>query len=178
MQPETFSKAGHPAATAAVCLRAAAADDLDAVNRVVQQSVDTWRLPVRVRRLTAPSLNYSRSDLAHMDLVLALDPGATRVVWWPSRTPAPQTRRRVESALLLHGLYVTPDEQHRGIGTRLLDAALRAAVSRGLGGVVVRAWRDAEGFFTARGFRRLGCRRRRRTRSRADCGDRWRERGA
>jgi len=59
------------------------------------------------------------------------------------------------SGLLLHGLYVDPAHQHRGVGGRLLDAAAGAARALGLDGVLVKAQADASGFFEARGLQRL-----------------------
>ncbi|HEY9097864.1 MAG TPA: GNAT family N-acetyltransferase [Thiobacillus sp.] len=60
-----------------------------------------------------------------------------------------------QRGLLLHGLYVDPDHQHRGVGGQLLDAASAAARIQGLDGVLVKAQGDAKGFFEALGLQRL-----------------------
>ena len=58
-------------------------------------------------------------------------------------------------ALLLHGLYVRAAQHRRGIGSRLLAAAERAAEQGGFDGLLVKAQPEAEGFFAARGLHRL-----------------------
>ena len=59
------------------------------------------------------------------------------------------------SGLLLHGIYVIPARHRTGIGSRLLDAAVQAAHQGGFDGLLVKAHADAQGFFAARGMRRL-----------------------
>jgi GNAT superfamily N-acetyltransferase len=130
-------------------------DDLDEINAVIERAVRTWQLPERVKRLTLPSYRYSQHDLDHLHLVLAEDAGRAVLgvaAWEPADTgDAPAGR----SALLLHGLYVDPDRQRRGTGSRLLDAALAAATDQGFDGLLVKARPEAEGFFLARGLERL-----------------------
>ena len=60
-----------------------------------------------------------------------------------------------QTGLLLHGLYVDPDRQRAGAGSRLLDTALAAAREQGSNGLLVKAQPEAEGFFLARGLERL-----------------------
>jgi GNAT superfamily N-acetyltransferase len=55
-------------------------------------------------------------------------------------------------ALLLHGLYVIPRWQGCGTGTRLLEFVQSRAAAHGFDGIVLRAWRESEAFFRARGF--------------------------
>lgn len=139
----------------AVTLRPAAPADLDAVNAVIERAVMTWNLPERVKRLTLPSYRYQPHDLDHLRILVAED--ASRAVvgvaaWEPAAArdlPAGKT------GLLLHGLYVDPDRQRAGAGSRLLDAALAAAREQGFDGLLVKARPEAEGFFLARGLRPL-----------------------
>jgi GNAT superfamily N-acetyltransferase len=129
--------------------------DLDAANAVIEAAIMTWTLPQRVKRLSLPSYRYTPHDLAHLRLIGAKDPDGTLVgvaAWEPAspeETP-PGTR-----GLLLHGIYVAPERHGEGIGSRLLDAALRAARETGADGLLVKASPDAQGFFRARGLRRL-----------------------
>ena len=57
--------------------------------------------------------------------------------------------------LLLHGLYVHPDYQHRGIGSALLQQAMEAADSTEYDGLLVKAQAQAADYFAAQGFDRL-----------------------
>jgi len=56
----------------------------------------------------------------------------------------------------LDRLYVNADWQSRGVGGRLLEAAVAEAKQRGLKELHTEASLTAQGFFTRRGFRSLG----------------------
>lgn len=131
-----------PAAAARV--RPAGADDLAALNGVVERAVMTWRMAERVKRLSLPSYRYHARDLDHLHLVVAEDPlhAIVGVAAWEPATPRdlPDGRR----GLLLHGLYV--------------DAATVAARTAGYDGVLVKAQADARGFFAGRGLHPLPAR--------------------
>lgn len=137
---------------AAIWLRPTTPADLDAVYAVIERAVITWNLPERVKRLTLPSYRYQPHDLDHLRIVVAED--ASRAVvgvaaWEPAAArdlPAGKT------GLLVHGLYVDPDRQRAGAGSRLLDTALAAAREQGFDGLLVKARPEAEGFFLARGL--------------------------
>jgi GNAT superfamily N-acetyltransferase len=60
-----------------------------------------------------------------------------------------------KTGLLLHGLYVDPQRQRTGVGSRLLEAAVSAAGEQGFDGLLVKARPEAEGFFLARGLTQL-----------------------
>lgn len=53
---------------------------------------------------------------------------------------------------LLHGLYVHPSHQGRGLGTRLLDAVHDEMRRRGHLKAVARVQKTATGFFRSRGY--------------------------
>jgi N-acetylglutamate synthase-like GNAT family acetyltransferase len=141
--------------TTAFHLRQANADDLPAINAVVECAIATWQLPERVKRLSLPSYRYHAHDLVHLHLVVAEDADHALVgvsAWEPAN---PRDLPSGKTGLLLHGLYVDPAHQHRGVGSQLLDATAAAARAQGVDGVLVKAQADANGFFEARGLQRL-----------------------
>ena len=136
-------------------LRRGTAADLSAVNAVIERAVMAWKLPERVKRLALPMYLYSAHDLEHVEIVIAGN-GAVGVLGFAAWEPAlerdcAQGRR----GLQLHGIYVDPDQQRRGVGARLLSAAAAAAREQGYDGLLVKAQADAEGFFAAQGLQRL-----------------------
>lgn len=135
-------------------IRRATAAELGAANRVVEAAVMGWDLPERVKRLTLPSYRYQPHDLEHLDLVVGVDRESIVGVaaWEPAQ---PGDGPIGAQALLLHGLYVAPERQGEGLGTRLLGAADAAAREGGFDGVLVKAQRAAQPFFCARGFTQL-----------------------
>jgi N-acetylglutamate synthase-like GNAT family acetyltransferase len=136
-------------------LRQAHAEDLPALNGVIERAIAGWKLPERVKRLSLPSYRYQAHDLVHLHLVVAEDDEHALVgmaAWEPAN---PRDLPAGKTGLLLHGIYVDPGCQHQGVGSQLLDAAAAAARAQGLDGVLVKAQADANGFFDARGLQRL-----------------------
>lgn len=131
--------------------------DLDRINALIDRAVMTWALPERVKRLALPVYHYDRQDLEHLRILVAKDDAVALVgvaAWEPAEArDCPQGRR----GLLLHGLYVDPDRQGQGLGSRLLAAAASAAREQGYDGLLVKAQADARGFFRARGLEPLAC---------------------
>jgi N-acetylglutamate synthase-like GNAT family acetyltransferase len=140
---------------ALVQLRGANSDDLAALNKVIERAVQSWNLPQRVKRMVIPAYLYNEHDLQHLHIELAVDHecGVVGVAAWEAAAErdCPEGQR----ALLLHGLYVDPDHQHRGTGAQLLQAAAHAAREQEYAGLLVKAQADAEGFFSAHGLRLL-----------------------
>jgi len=137
-----------------IALRSAQIDDLPALNHVVEAAFMTWDLPERVKRLSLQSYLYDEMDLQHLQLELAERNGqVVGVAAWEEAAgnDCPQGAR----GLLLHGLYVLPEEAGRGIGRRLLEAARAAAAEAGLDGVVIKAQTDAVSFFEHLGLQAL-----------------------
>ena len=139
-------------ADCAIDIRRAHADDLAALNGVVERAFMTWPLPDRVKRLSLPSYRYHAHDLQHLQIVVAQD-GQRDIVGiaaWEAADPRdlPDGKR----GLLLHGLYVDPPQMRHRIGSRLLDAALAAARQQAFDGLLEKAKAEAGGFFAARGM--------------------------
>ncbi len=114
-----------------------------------------WDLADRVKRLSLSHYRYDAHDLDHLTVRGALVAPA-RVVgcatWEPAnRADAPNGCQ----ALLLHGIYVDPGCQRTGVGSRLLDAAVQAACDGHYAGLLVKANRDAQTFFSSRGLQQL-----------------------
>jgi GNAT superfamily N-acetyltransferase len=136
-------------------LRPALVGELDALNAVIERAVSTWDLPDRVKRLSLPLYRYDAHDLDTLDVAL-IESAGRRIVAVATWEPAEVADTPDGSpGLLLHGLYVDPGLARQGLGTRLLQAAEEAARVRGVAGVLVKAQRDAEGFFLSRGFEPL-----------------------
>ena len=138
-----------------VGLKRAAAADLPAINAVISAAVMGWRLPERVKRLALSSYLYSEVDFTYLELWLVLD-GAGKVLavaaWEPAdAADLPQAK----TGLLLHGIYVQPEQQRHGIGRLLFDRAIHAAGEAQLDGLLVKAQEDAVGFFETLGMQLL-----------------------
>jgi GNAT superfamily N-acetyltransferase len=132
-------------------LRAVAVGDIDDVNRVMAAAIDTWDLSPRLKRLAMPAYRYRRDDFDHLTVLGAWQ--ADRLLGFVSVEPTDERQPLGgRPALLVHGLYVRPQVQGCGIGTRLIDAARELARERGLAGLLVRAERSARPFFEKAGF--------------------------
>lgn len=138
-----------------VQLREGTLQDLDLANAVIERAVMTWDLPERVKRLAMATYRYTEQDLEHLQLVLAeaTDGRVLGVAAWEDADPKDTPDGC--HGLLLHGIYVDPTVHRGGVGTHLLAAAEVAAREQAMEGVLVKAQRGAEGFFVARGFRKL-----------------------
>lgn len=141
--------------TRSVTLRPATLADLDAINTVIERAVQTWKLPQRVKRLALVSYRYNAFDLEMLHIVVAED-SKNRIIGIAAWEPADARDAPPGSnALLLHGIYVDPDNHRHGIGSRLLNAAELAAREQGFDGLLVKAQSGATGFFTRRGMQPL-----------------------
>ena len=141
---------------AEIALRQADIKDLAAINKIIDSAIMTWDLPERVKRLSLPSYHYKQHDLETLEIIVAEkgEHGIVGVAAWESANTkdVPQGQR----ALLLHGIYVAPEQFHQGIGNQLLQAAELTALDRGFAGLLVKAQADAAGFFLAQGMQPLG----------------------
>ena len=136
-------------------IRSARESDLPRINEIVEAAVMSWSLPERVKRLSLPVYRYDDSDLAHQR-VMVVEGSDSRVVGVAALEPADssETPGNVR-ALLLHGIYVDPAVHRGGYGRALLSAAIRAAHGGIYRGLLVKATRDAVGFFSGQGLERI-----------------------
>jgi len=129
--------------------------DLGTVNSVIERAVMTWKLPERVKRLAMPSFCYAGYDVKYLHIVVAEDSAIGIVgvaAWEPAAVhDCPQGCH----GLQLHGIYVEPNQQKRGVGARLLSAAGTAARREGYDGLLVKVQADAEGFFGKQGLQKV-----------------------
>jgi GNAT superfamily N-acetyltransferase len=142
---------------AGAVVRPVQAGDLDRVNALIDRAVMNWALPERVKRLALPLYHYNRQDLEHLRILVVEEGAATLTAvaaWEPADA---RDCPRGQRGLLLHGLYVDPDRQRLGLGSRLLAAAASAAQHQRYDGLLVKAQADARGFFQARGLEPLAC---------------------
>lgn len=136
-------------------LRRAQPEDLEAVNALIGRAIQSWGLPERVQRIGLPLYLYHAGDLGFLEFTVAEDTCGSIIgvaAWEPAD---PKDTPRGRSALLLHGIYVEPRWHRRGIGSRLLAAAVQAAANNHHDGLLAKAQADAIPFFEAIGLERL-----------------------
>lgn len=125
--------------------------DLDTINGILEAAVSSWGLPARVLRLSLPSLRYDATDLRTMRARLCTDHG-TAVGFSCVELAGPGAITAGRGSLMLHGLYVLPLQQRKGIGTLLLADVLAFARAEAYAKLTTRAWRESYAFFAAHGF--------------------------
>ena len=128
---------------------------LDAINRVIESAVLGWNLAERVKRLVLPSYRYTPLDVQHLSVTVARDQkdDIVGVASWEEADAVDSPQ--IGAALVLHGLFVAPRQQGRGIGGLLVDQVVKVAAGSGYDALLVKAQRDAQGFFASQGFRSL-----------------------
>ncbi len=129
--------------------RRANRDDLPALNAVIQRAIATWSISDRLKRLALPSYQYDEDELAYLEIRVTGDPIiALMALEAPVREPA--AHRREEA--LLHGLFVDPAHQHKGLGSQLLAKAEELSRALHAPALIVKAQSDALGFFKQHGY--------------------------
>lgn len=134
-------------------IRHATQDDLDTLNRVIEAAVMSWNLPERVKRLSMDSHLYHSVDLQHLLILVAEQQGVICGVAAIDKDI--QVFDDGTRGLLLHGLYVYPDFHRQGLGSALFEATEHEGRERQLDGILVRAQKDAAGFFRKMGMHKL-----------------------
>lgn len=139
--------------SANIKIRSANVDDLDAINRIIEAAVMSWQLPERVKRLALPIYRYNEMDLKYYSLIVAEDnKKVLAVAAWDTDIHQGKDGSR---GLLLHGIYVQPEYQRHGIGSRLFREVENAVRGTKLDGVLVKAQNDAVDFFLCQGMQKL-----------------------
>lgn len=136
-------------------LRPAEKNDLDNINSLIASAVMDWDLPERVKRLSTPSYFYKQLDLAHMQVMVAENHKQLLVGVAAWEDAKPQDLPKGKSGLLLHGIFVAPEYQHKGIGRKLFAYAEQAAKQQNYSGLLVKAQNDATDFFLTQGMNKL-----------------------
>ena len=124
--------------------------DLTTINGIVERAVLRWPMSMRVKKRAIPLLQYDVIDMASYtffrcelgDIIvaaIALDFEYT-------------SADRFRNELLLHGIYVDPVAQGRGVGRALLDFAEHQARENNFDGVALKAERVSRGFFANCGY--------------------------
>ena len=124
-----------------------------------------WPLAERVKRLALPVLKYDPIDMTNLQmLVFDRDGEVAGIAAWgedtgngPSASDGPSSSDGPTAArqALLHGLYVHPDMQGRGIGRALQRAVFASAQQDGMQAVLLRAERVSVGYFEKCGYAAL-----------------------
>jgi GNAT superfamily N-acetyltransferase len=136
-------------------IESAASRDLTEINRVVAEAISAWTVSDRVKRLALPLYHYHLADLEELDFEKALDSNGTiiGIITWGAVGPEDTLGREGEA--LLHGIYVAPARQALGVGKALFEHARQRAERCGYQGFIVKASKDATGFFERLGLERV-----------------------
>ena len=135
-------------------LRKATREDLKVINAVIEAAIMNWNLPERIKRLALPVYRYTAIDYQHLEIIVAEIEG-NDIVGVAACEMADATEVPGKKALLLHGLYVKPEMQHRGIGSQLFRAIEELVLEHGCDGLLVKAQTDAVDFFVYHDMQQL-----------------------
>ena len=138
-----------------ITIRAAQASDLDEINRIISSCVMNWDLPERVKRLSMGSYKYNADDLVHLDIFVAESVIGKVVGLAAFEAANASDLPDLKEGLLLHGLYVDPELQKKGIGKALVEYSVSEVRKRSLDGLLVKAQVDANSYFENQGFEKL-----------------------
>lgn len=143
--------------------------DLAGINQVITDAVMVWTIAERAKRLIIPVLCYSEDDFGYYKTLVWINhQQIIGIAVWDSDRPI-ETEKGY--ALLLHGLYVSPDFQGRGIGKALmayvkelvldavavsvLDGDLEGDIEGDIEGLLIKAERVSISFFEHCGLERM-----------------------
>ena len=124
-------------------IRQATISDLPMINKVIRESVMSWPLAERVKRLSLNVLSYDQTDFAHYQFLVAESESSIVAVaaWDPDHPDS-----------LFHGLYVSPDSHAMGIGRQLISEVITRVKALGKTKLVVKAESVSANYFIKQGF--------------------------
>lgn len=136
-------------------LRPASLADLEKINRVIEAAITAWDLPERVKRLALSSYHYTETDFHFLHMIIAEhdESNIIGVATW-EQADKKYTFHNANT-LLLHGIYVDPGYQYKGVGQRLFTSIEEAAREHHFDSLVVKAQQGAKSFFIKQGMQRL-----------------------
>lgn len=132
-------------------LEQATIQDLPRINEIIEAAIMQWHLPERVKRLSLSSYRYNEFDLQQYVILLAKTAGEIVGIISYEQTESKDVII-ANNALSIHGIYVAPDFQRKGVGTFLIHAAENIARHLGLNSIEVKAQKDAIPFYTKNNF--------------------------
>jgi len=138
-----------------VHIKTAELTDLDDINCVIEAAVKGWDLPERVKRLSLSSYHYSEYDFNSMELMVAIDHHLKVVGVVALEQTDINTCLTDFPPLTIHGFYVHPDYQSRGIGKALFNTIEKVAKQLQYKGLIVKAHTSATEFFISQGMKSL-----------------------
>ena len=122
-------------------IRKASTEELANINRVIALCVAGRPVTDRIKKLTLPSLLLEETDFSFMDIWLAGDPIVGVIAL-----------QEIKEGMLLHSLYVDPEAGGKGIGTELVNQAVKLTKEAGQERLLVKAFAESASFFHKVGF--------------------------
>lgn len=138
-----------------VALRAARAQDLEGINRVIAAAMDCWRISDRVKRISLPLYQYQAEDMDFLQIFVAENAEAELLGVAALEEGDSMDEPSDPGLISLHGIYVDPAFHGRSVGASLLGQVERIAFLQGYRVMTVKAKADSTGFFTGQGYEKL-----------------------
>ena len=121
---------------------------LESANSVIRSAVASWDLPERLKRLSAPVLQYSEIDLKDYEYALCIyrrrviATAFWRIIHWQDRID-------------LHGLFTAKPWQGIGAGGQLQKYIVENSGHPSLNHIYVKAHRCATSYFESTGYKKI-----------------------
>lgn len=135
-------------------LTQATIDDLPDINNIIELAISSWNLPQRVKRLSLSSYLYDELDLQHYTIFLAqVNNNTIGIISYEQAESKDVSLEK--NVLFVHGLYVAPDFQRQGAGSFLIHAVEKIAKKNNLGGILIKAQKEAIPFYLKNKFMQI-----------------------
>jgi len=122
-------------------IRKASQNNLNEIKRVIELCISGRPVTDRIKKLTLPSLLLEETDFNFMDIWVAGDPLVGVIAL-----------QEIKEGMLLHSLYVDPEAGGQGIGTELVNQAMKLTQEAGQERLLVKAFAESVSFFQKVGF--------------------------